>query len=130
MSAEINPSLLPKTESAPHAGISAGPGPSSDKARGEKPGASRGTCEIRVRYAETDRMGLLHHANYLVYFEQARTELLRDLGYTYRDMEDQGYWAHEAPDGRSPFTWLAPFGRVASCSRRSPSRWRMRCAPT
>jgi acyl-CoA thioester hydrolase len=44
-----------------------------------------------VRYAETDRMGLLHHANYLVYFEQGRTELLRDLGLTYRDLEDQGY---------------------------------------
>jgi acyl-CoA thioester hydrolase len=46
---------------------------------------------IRVRYAETDRMGLLHHANYLVYFEQARTELLRAKGMTYRDLEDQGY---------------------------------------
>ncbi len=46
---------------------------------------------IRVRYAETDRMGLLHHANYLVYFEQARTELLRDLGLTYKDMEDAGF---------------------------------------
>jgi acyl-CoA thioester hydrolase len=46
---------------------------------------------IRVRYAETDRMGLLHHANYLVYFEQARTELLRSLGFTYKDLEDQGF---------------------------------------
>src|SRR3954466_10775820 len=50
-----------------------------------------GETQIRVRYAETDRMGLLHHANYLVYFEQARTELLRDAGFTYRDLEDQGY---------------------------------------
>jgi len=50
-----------------------------------------GEITIRVRYAETDRMGLLHHANYLVYFEQARTELLRDLGLAYRDLEDQGY---------------------------------------
>jgi acyl-CoA thioester hydrolase len=48
-----------------------------------------GEITIRVRYAETDRMGLLHHANYLVYFEQARTELLRGLGLTYKDMEDQ-----------------------------------------
>lgn len=46
---------------------------------------------IRVRYAETDRMGLLHHANYLVYFEQGRTELLRARGITYKDLEDQGY---------------------------------------
>ncbi len=50
-----------------------------------------GDVQIRVRYAETDRMGLLHHANYLVYFEQARTELLRDVGMTYREMEDQGF---------------------------------------
>jgi acyl-CoA thioester hydrolase len=50
-----------------------------------------GEIQIRVRYAETDRMGLLHHANYLIYFEQARTELLRSLGITYRDLEDQGY---------------------------------------
>ena len=50
-----------------------------------------GDCQIRVRYAETDRMGLLHHANYLVYFEQGRTELLRDQGFTYKDLEDQGF---------------------------------------
>jgi acyl-CoA thioester hydrolase len=47
---------------------------------------------IRVRYAETDRMGLLHHANYLVYFEMARTELLRQRGVTYREVEDAGYY--------------------------------------
>ena len=41
-----------------------------------------GEIQIRVRYAETDRMGLLHHANYLVYFEEGRTALLRDLGST------------------------------------------------
>lgn len=46
---------------------------------------------IRVRYAETDRMGLLHHANYLIYFEQGRTELLRSQGLAYKDLEDQGY---------------------------------------
>jgi acyl-CoA thioester hydrolase len=50
-----------------------------------------GEVTIRVRYAETDRMGLLHHSNYLVYFEQGRTELLRSLGFSYRDMEDQGF---------------------------------------
>jgi acyl-CoA thioester hydrolase len=50
-----------------------------------------GEIQIRVRYAETDRMGLLHHANYLVYFEQGRTELLRQMGRTYKDVEDQGF---------------------------------------
>jgi acyl-CoA thioester hydrolase len=51
-----------------------------------------GEIQIRVRYAETDRMGLLHHANYLVYFEQARTELLRTCGAAYKDMEDKGFF--------------------------------------
>src|SRR5829696_4490250 len=46
---------------------------------------------IRVRYAETDRMGLLHHANYIVYFEMGRTELLRARGISYRDIEDSGH---------------------------------------
>lgn len=51
------------------------------------------TCDIhiRVRYAETDRMGFLHHANYLVYFEEGRTALARAQGISYRDMEDKGY---------------------------------------
>ncbi|MFO0954885.1 MAG: thioesterase family protein [Isosphaeraceae bacterium] len=47
--------------------------------------------QVRVRYAETDRMGLLHHANYIVYFEMGRTELLRKRGFSYRDMEDAGH---------------------------------------
>lgn len=48
--------------------------------------------EIRVRYAETDRMGLLHHANYAVYFEAGRTELLRSRGESYREIEDSGFF--------------------------------------
>lgn len=47
--------------------------------------------DVRVRYAETDRMGLLHHANYIVYFEMGRTELLRKRGVSYRTIEDAGY---------------------------------------
>ncbi len=46
--------------------------------------------QIRVRYAETDAMGYLHHAQYFVYFEQGRTELLRQSGVRYRDMEAEG----------------------------------------
>jgi acyl-CoA thioester hydrolase len=46
--------------------------------------------QIRVRYAETDAMGFLHHANYFVYFELGRTELLRAQGGNYREMEEQG----------------------------------------
>lgn len=45
---------------------------------------------LRVRYAETDRMGVVYYANYFVWFEVARAELLRALGWTYREMEDAG----------------------------------------
>lgn len=46
--------------------------------------------EIRVRYQETDAMGVLHHANYFTYFEMGRTELLRANGKSYRDLEVGG----------------------------------------
>jgi acyl-CoA thioester hydrolase len=46
--------------------------------------------ELRVRYAETDAMGYLHHSAYFVYFELGRTELLRLNGLRYRDMEERG----------------------------------------
>jgi acyl-CoA thioester hydrolase len=45
---------------------------------------------IRVRYAETDKMGYLHHANFFVFFEEARTEMLRQRGITYREIEEGG----------------------------------------
>jgi len=46
--------------------------------------------EIRVRYAECDRMGYVHRSKYFEYFEMARTELLRASGVRYRDLEDRG----------------------------------------
>jgi acyl-CoA thioester hydrolase len=45
---------------------------------------------LRVRYAETDKMGVVYYANYLVWFEVGRADLLRSLGWTYRDMELAG----------------------------------------
>ena len=45
---------------------------------------------FRVRYSETDQMGWVYHSHYLTWFEMGRTELLRDSGLTYRDLEDQG----------------------------------------
>ena len=44
-------------------------------------------ARLRVRYAETDQMGVVYHANYVVWFEVGRVELLRSLGFRYRDME-------------------------------------------
>lgn len=46
--------------------------------------------QIVVRYAETDQMGIAHHSNYAVWFEQARTEFIRSLGITYGEMEKNG----------------------------------------
>ena len=50
-----------------------------------------GEITVRVRYAETDAMGTVHHANYFVYFEQARTDLLRSRGISYRQVEEMGF---------------------------------------
>ena len=44
---------------------------------------------LRVRYAETDQMGVVYHSNYFVWFEVGRVELLRQLGFTYKEMEKQ-----------------------------------------
>lgn len=43
-----------------------------------------------MRYAETDKMGVVYYANYFVWFEVARTDLLRHAGFSYRDMETEG----------------------------------------
>ena len=48
------------------------------------------TIDVRVRYAETDQMGVVYHANYLVWCDMARTEYLRAAGASYREMEASG----------------------------------------
>lgn len=49
------------------------------------------TVEVEVRYKETDQMGVVHHSNYLVWFEIARTRLFKELGFDYANMEESGY---------------------------------------
>jgi acyl-CoA thioester hydrolase len=49
-----------------------------------------GRHRIRVRYCETDRMGVAHHASYVAWLEEARTEWMRARGMTYRELEDSG----------------------------------------
>ena len=53
---------------------------------------SRTEIPIEVRYAETDRMGVVHHANYLAWFELARTRLCEEAGHHYAAIEELGYW--------------------------------------
>ncbi|QJP35845.1 acyl-CoA thioesterase [Nonlabens sp. Ci31] len=48
------------------------------------------TINITPRYSETDQMGIIHHANYLIYLEQARLEWLSQLGFSYVKMEEEG----------------------------------------
>lgn len=60
----------------------------SEKPVAKSPPVSRSV--VRVRYAETDKMGVVYYANYLVWFEVARADLLRALGWTYREMEHSG----------------------------------------
>jgi acyl-CoA thioester hydrolase len=48
------------------------------------------TTRVRVRYAETDKMGVVYYANYFVWFEVGRTDWLRDTGWSYREMERDG----------------------------------------
>lgn len=51
----------------------------------------KSTKNIEVRYAETDQMGVVYHANYLVWLEMGRTQLIKDLGFDYAGLERQGY---------------------------------------
>ena len=46
--------------------------------------------QIRVRYGETDQMGFVYYGNYALYLEQARTEMLRSVAYSYKEMEAKG----------------------------------------
>ncbi|MFL0504945.1 acyl-CoA thioesterase [Ureibacillus sp. 179-F W5.1 NHS] len=47
--------------------------------------------QIEIRYAETDQMGVVYHANYLVWMEIGRTQLVNDIGFNYAGLEEQGY---------------------------------------
>ncbi len=48
------------------------------------------TIYFRVRYNEVDQMGFVHHGNYAAYFEMGRTELMREIGFVYKEIEEQG----------------------------------------
>jgi acyl-CoA thioester hydrolase len=49
-------------------------------------------ADIRVRYAETDQMGIVYHANYFPWFEEARTGFFEAIGLSYRQLEEQGFY--------------------------------------
>lgn len=66
------------------------------------------TINLRVRYAETDKMGVVYHGNYFTWFEVGRCELLRAVGRSYRELEASG---------------IALVVIAASCEYRSPARY-------
>ncbi|MDR2066742.1 MAG: acyl-CoA thioesterase [Endomicrobium sp.] len=47
---------------------------------------------LRISYADTDQMGMVYYANYLRYFERGRTELLREIGINYKELEEKGFY--------------------------------------
>jgi acyl-CoA thioester hydrolase len=57
----------------------------------DQPHPIRAETNVEVRYAETDQMGVVHHANYIVWFELARTNLCSHSGFHYADIEKLGY---------------------------------------
>jgi len=63
---------------------------------------------VRVRYADVDRMGVVYHSRYIEWFEAARTEMLREMGMPYKQLEDRGF--------------LLPVIEV-NCQYRSPARY-------
>jgi acyl-CoA thioester hydrolase len=62
----------------------------ADVCTGGEAGTRTSVSTVRVRYAETDKMGVVYYANYFVWFEVGRADLLRSLGWSYRDMESAG----------------------------------------
>jgi acyl-CoA thioester hydrolase len=64
--------------------------PDSQSPDAVRAGASSSVSRVRVRYSETDQMGVVYHANYFVWFEVGRTDLLRHAGWSYRELEAEG----------------------------------------
>lgn len=63
----------------------------SEETSGPAAAPAQKTIDVEVRYAETDQMGVVHHAEYVVWFEMARTRLCADSGWHYAEVERLGY---------------------------------------
>ncbi|MBI3564052.1 MAG: acyl-CoA thioesterase, partial [Elusimicrobia bacterium] len=91
-----------------------------------KPKARFSEFGVRVAYADTDKLGIIYYANYLKFFEQGRTELMRGLGVRYRDLEIQRKLFLPAVEARIQYlapsryddlltirTWIADLGKAS-----------------
>lgn len=83
------------------------------------------TSRLRVRYKDTDQMGIAHHANYIVWFEIGRTDLCREAAVSYREIESRGYLLVVTEVGcsyRTPFHYddeVVLLTRIGDLTRRS-----------
>ena len=104
------------------------PAPTGQAAAGRATGqrARFHEFDVRVTYADTDKLGIIYYANYLKYFEQGRTELMRSMGVRYRDLEVQRKLFLPAVEARVQYmapsryddlltirTWIAEMGRAS-----------------
>lgn len=120
--------VLPSTTGtpAPAAVPAPAPAPAPASVSAVRGKAKYSEFSVRVTYADTDRMGIIYYANYLKYFEQGRTELLRCLGVRYRDLEVQRKIFLPAVEARCQYlapsryddlltvrTWIARIGRAS-----------------
>jgi acyl-CoA thioester hydrolase len=114
---------LPAAEAAP---TPAPPAEPTASRHPPKPKARYNEFDVRVTYADTDKLGIIYYANYLKYFEQGRTELMRGLGVRYRDLEIQRKLFLPAVEARVQYlapsryddlltvrTWIAEMGRAS-----------------
>nr|WP_088105276.1 thioesterase family protein [Halalkalibacter urbisdiaboli] len=69
--------------------------------------------KIEVRYAETDQMGVVHHSNYVVWFELGRTQLIREIGFNYAEMEKEGILS-PVTDIQVSYKYPATYGEAVS----------------
>ncbi len=114
---------LPETTGTPAPPAAAEPRPASVP---PKKRARFNEFDVRVTYADTDKLGIIYYANYLKYFEQGRTELMRGLGVRYRDLEVQRKLFLPAVEARVEYkapsryddlltvrTWIAEMGKAS-----------------
>ena len=120
--------VLPATTGTPAPAPAPEPStaPAAAPATASRTRARYSEFQVRVTYADTDKMGIIYYANYLKYFEQGRTELLRALGVRYRDLEVQRKIFLPAVEARCQYlatsryddlltvrTWIAEMGRAS-----------------
>ena len=79
--------------------------------------------QVRVRYAETDQMNVVYHGNYAQYFEVARAESIRQLGFSYKDMEAMGVIKPVAARTYEFIPWTPVFNVTGQPAMSVPLHW-------